>query len=353
MAAHRAGIIGCGRRGGTEGATGGGLGHQHVAGYRAAPDCEVVAAADTDPDNLRLFCQEHNVGRAYPDHKQMLAAEDLDIVSVCLWPHLHAPVVIDAAEAGVKAIHCEKPMAPTWGEAKRMAAACRQRGVQLTFNHQRRCARSFLQAKQWLDAGAIGRLTRLEAFTYNLYDWGTHWFDSMFFFNDEQPVDWVMGQIDARGGREVFGVPVEGWGLSLLKFRNGVTGLMITDPEPKPCAVRLVGADGIIEVWPGKRVSARHRGVRTGGRWDEVVEPPRTPGHDRDTVAAVVELVDALDAGREPATAARRALQATEVIFATYESARRRGRVDLPLDVDDSPLLSMLQAGDVRIEPNP
>jgi len=38
----------------------------------------------------------------------------------------------------------------------------------------------------------------------------------------------------------------------------------------------------------------------------------------------------------------RRALRATELIFATYESSRRRGRVDLPLDIDDSPLLAMM-----------
>jgi hypothetical protein len=43
--------------------------------------------------------------------------------------------------------------------------------------------------------------------------------------------------------------------------------------------------------------------------------------------------------------AARKALQATEVIFATYESSRKRGRVDLPLESEDSAFLSMLQEG--------
>jgi hypothetical protein len=51
-----------------------------------------------------------------------------------------------------------------------------------------------------------------------------------------------------------------------------------------------------------------------------------------------------LKTGREPELAGRRALQATELIFATYESSRKRGRVDLPLQIEDSPLLSMLQA---------
>ena len=53
----------------------------------------------------------------------MLRAEKLDVVSICLWPHLHAEAVIACAKAGVRAVHSEKPMAPTWGEALKLAAA--------------------------------------------------------------------------------------------------------------------------------------------------------------------------------------------------------------------------------------
>lgn len=60
---------------------------------------------------------------------------------------------------------------------------------------------------------------------------------------------------------------------------------------------------------------------------------------------AIIELVEALEAGREPELSGRRALKATELIFATYESSRRRGRVELPLDVDDSALQALLDEG--------
>jgi hypothetical protein len=59
----------------------------------------------------------------------------------------------------------------------------------------------------------------------------------------------------------------------------------------------------------------------------------------------VLDLIDALKTGREPELAGRRALQATELIFATYESSRRRGRIDLPLTIEDSPFLSMVEEG--------
>jgi hypothetical protein len=56
----------------------------------------------------------------------------------------------------------------------------------------------------------------------------------------------------------------------------------------------------------------------------------------------VLDLVDALKTGREPELSGARALRATELIFATYESSRWRGRVDLRLEIEDSPLLAML-----------
>jgi UDP-N-acetylglucosamine 3-dehydrogenase len=65
---------------------------------------------------------------------------------------------------------------------------------------------------------------------------------------------------------------------------------------------------------------------------------------------ALLHIVDALKAGIEPQLSARRALQATELIAATHELSRRRGRVDLPLDVADLPFLSMLEAGMVSPE---
>jgi len=61
----------------------------------------------------------------------------------------------------------------------------------------------------------------------------------------------------------------------------------------------------------------------------------------------VADLVRCIQTGEEPELSSHKALRATEVIFATYESSRRRGRVDLPLEPEDSAFISMLQAGEV------
>lgn len=343
MTTYRAGIIGTGRPWRSTGASGFGMAHAHARGYASSPDATIVAVSDINLDNAHAFQEEYDVAQVYADYTEMLAREHLDIVSVCTWPHLHAPMVIAAAEAGVKAIHCEKPMAPTYGEARRMVEVCREHGVQLTFNHQRRFGTPFRTARDLLRSGAIGELQRLEAICSNMFDWGTHWFDMLFFYNEQTPVDWVLGQVDRRDGATVFGIPLEGQGISSFHFQNGVYGQLSTGwGFPQEASNRLIGTDGTIEVHLGGDEPVRMWGKGQAG-WQNV--PIEGDVDDLYGVVgrAIHDAIDALKTGREPELAAARALQATELIFATYESSRRRGRVDLPLQIDDSPLKAMME----------
>ena len=70
------------------------------------------------------------------------------------------------------------------------------------------------------------------------------------------------------------------------------------------------------------------------------------PG-DQQTIESVRDLVACLESGEEPELSSHKAIRATELIFATYESSRRRARIELPLDTDDSALLSMLAKNQV------
>jgi predicted dehydrogenase len=343
------GIIGCGKPWRSEGATGFGMSHAHARGYLASPDCKLVALADISAENARAFQQANGGDRIYTDYHAMLAQEPLDIVSISTWPHLHAPMVIACAEAGVKAIHCEKPMAPTYGEARRMVEACERHGVQLTFNHQRRFGPPYRKAKELVQAGAIGDLVRLEATCDNLFDWGTHWFDMLCFYNSETDVEWVIGQIDGRGSKAIFGALVEGQGLSQFKFKNGVMGLLVTGVGAAGQLInRLIGTDGMIEVGYSQEIPLRMWGKGQSG-WTTVEVPSGLHGMEY-VEQGVLDLVDALKTGREPELSGHRALRATELIFATYESSRRRARIDLPLTIDDSPLVSLIERREIQTE---
>lgn len=61
------------------------------------------------------------------------------------------------------------------------------------------------------------------------------------------------------------------------------------------------------------------------------------------------EFVEAARAGRASQVSADKALRASELIFATYESSRRRGRVTLPLEIEDSPLQALLDENGVEL----
>ncbi len=337
MAAFRVGIIGCGRPWKSQGASGFGMAHFHANGYRASADTTIIALADINLENARAFQAAHGGERVYADYREMLAREHLDIVSICTWPHHHAPMVIAAAEAGVKAIHCEKPMAPSYAEALRMVDSCQVHGTQLTFNHQRRFGAPFRAARDLLRAGSIGHLQRLEGTCDNLFDWGTHWFDMFGFYNDETTARWAIGQVDWRGGATFFGVPLEGQGISFFAYENGVQGLLLTGHgTERPQSNRLIGSDGVIEV------ALDAPSIRVWGKGDadwRKVQVAREAGENLGEVVGqgVLDVIDALKTGREPELSARRALRATELLFATYESSRRGGRVEFPLAALESP----------------
>ncbi len=331
----RAGVIGCGGRG-----------TAHALGYSLAAGVELAACADTHRPAAARVAERFGIPRTYADYREMLARERLDVVSIALWPALHSDAVMACLDAPTppRLINAEKPMAPTFGESRRMHEACERAGVMLTFSHQRRFGPAFVLARNLLKNGAVGRLRHLEAYCSNLFDWGTHWFDMMLFYNDEQPVDWVMGQVDCAEERLVFGVPVDTAGLSYFKWRNGVTGLLVTGANPGGgCQNRIKGEAGVIEVtWQGVHV------LREGHRR----ETPAVTGSDLpggDTSRYILDAVDCLRSGRESILCSRNALRATELIFATQESARSRRKVLLPLDIEDAPLLDLIERGEIVI----
>ncbi len=337
MAIYRVGIIGCGGRG-----------KAHARGYAASEDVEIAACADPNSDNAEALAKNHKIPESgvYSDYKKMLAEIKPDIVSICTWTGLHTQMVMDSVEAGVIAIHAEKPMAPTWGDSRKLYKACVDKSVLITFCHQRRFGAKFVKARELANDGTIGELHRVEGYCSNLYDWGTHWFDMFFFYNNDRPAEWVMGQINWEREHSVFGVPVETHGLSYVKWKNGVYGLLVTGRGAGGrCSNRLIGTKGIVEVDVpnGPPIRVMHEGA---SGWEVPNLKGVVPSRD-DTTLSVLDLTDCLKTGREPVLSGRKALQATELIFATYESSRSRARIYLPLKIDDSPLISMLETGKI------
>lgn len=329
--------------------------YHHADAYADRDDCALVACADVVPEYAERFAAEFGVGdeHVYEDHAVMLEAADPDIVSVCTPIPTHADIVVDCATAGVVAVHCEKPMAGTWGAARTMAQECDRRGVQLTFGHQRRFGEPVREAKALLDDGEIGDLRRVEISWGNFFDNGTHTVDVAGYFNDERPAEWVMGQIDYSKEHVRYGVHTADHAFVSWMYDNGVHGIAATGDDVSlsggpydfyDVVHRLVGTNGEIEV--GRLDGPPLRVRRDGEGWRTIEVADELDGR---VDLAIADAVEALNGDGESELRANLALNTMEILFAGHESARRRGRVELPLtDVCDHPLESMLESGDLR-----
>ena len=176
--------------------------------------------------------------------------EQFDIVSICIWPGLYAEMTVAAAEHGVKAIFCEKPMAVNLGEADRMIDACNQNGAMLLISHQLRFNPHIHKAKQLVETGAIGE-PRLAWGHYetSLLNKGTHVVDAMRYILGDPKTDWVLGQIERKKDSYNRGHRVEEIAEALIQFSNGTRGLLETgDLAISEFGCHIYGSEGQLDV---------------------------------------------------------------------------------------------------------
>ena len=103
----------------------------HAESFRIMPDeAEVVAVASPTPGNAEKMAKKYEIPRVFTDYKQMLAEDDIEMVTIAAPNSLHAQMTIDIANAG-KHVVCEKPLCMTLEEADLMIETCKKKGVLL------------------------------------------------------------------------------------------------------------------------------------------------------------------------------------------------------------------------------
>ena len=135
-----------------------GMGRHHVRNFLASPDVEAVYACDIDAGRLQSVVELHGLTTpTYADYRKMLADDAIDAVSVCLPNRLHAPVTIAALRAG-KHVMCEKPMATTVAEARRMVAEATKADRLLMMHFNQRFSPEGQFLKSLIDTGELGEI---------------------------------------------------------------------------------------------------------------------------------------------------------------------------------------------------
>lgn len=95
--------------------------------------------------------------KTYSKLDELLADPEIDLIDNCLPPHLHCDVSIRALAAG-KHVFCEKPMALTTSECKRMVNAAARADRQILIGHVLPFFPEYAQARKIIDSGRYGRV---------------------------------------------------------------------------------------------------------------------------------------------------------------------------------------------------
>jgi predicted dehydrogenase len=131
---------------------------------------EIVAIASRDVTKASSAAAQLGISRFFGSYEALLADPEIDAVYNPLPNHLHVPWTIRAAEAG-KHVLCEKPVALSTVECRKLIEARDRTGVRIGEAFMVRTHPQWLRARELVRSGAIGELRSISAaFSYNNRD---------------------------------------------------------------------------------------------------------------------------------------------------------------------------------------
>ncbi len=312
----------------------------HLSGMANLPNIHVVAGCDISEAARHRFIERWDATWpglvVYDDYETMLVEQSLDVVAVATPDHLHGPVVKAAANAGVKAIFCEKPISTHTDEVDEMIAAVEGRDIVVNVNHTRRWGPNYVAAREILRSGRIGDLVTIigkhGGERAMLWRNSSHIIDIMNYFAEANPT-WVVGELEdahkdygtryhGDGGRDASLEPAAN---AYWAYDSGVRAFLSGMKTAAPVLqVELLGSKGTIVVgdeW------ARLELLTDAGVATSPITPHGTMGGMQ---AAVADLLASLESGTAPQSPPREARKAVAIIEGILESqSRGNSRVDI------------------------
>lgn len=350
---HTVALIGCGR-----------ISFKHIEAYvKNATKMRLVATCDPVLERAEAKAAEYR--KSFPDakvavysnHRELLAAEHPEIVTIATESGIHPRIAIDCLEAGCHVI-CEKPMALSTVDADAMIAAARKANRKLAVCFQNRFNAPVQRARAAYESGRFGRMlhgmvqvrwNRNEAY-YAEAPWrGTWAMDGGTLMNQcTHGIDllqWMMGEdavrVQAQTRRFLRPIEAEDFGCAIIEFKSGAVGIIEGTADVYPTnlneTLSLFGEKGSvvigglavnkIETW--RFADADKVGDPEGAVIDPAAKDPPTVygfGH----AALFADVLDAIETGREPLVSGEKGKKALEIILAIYQSQKTGKPVDLP-----------------------
>jgi len=127
---------------------------------------EIAAIASRDSERARQAAAKLGIPKSYGSYQELLADAAIQAVYIPLPNHLHVPLSIKAAEAG-KHVLCEKPLALSAEEVRKLIAVRNKTGVKIGEAFMVRTHPQWLRARELVRSGAIGELRSIvSVFSY-------------------------------------------------------------------------------------------------------------------------------------------------------------------------------------------
>ena len=231
----------------------GGMVGYHIAGFKEA-GAEIAAIADMNLEAAQKVAEENGIAQAFGDVNEMLSVDEIDAVSIIVPNKFHAPLAIQALNAG-KHVFCEKPPALNAAEVEEMIEAAKSSGKELMFNFNNRARPESYAIMEKINAGEIG--------TINLIDL-LHMLDlAMYFMGYPKPSHVMAQTFDDFINDKNFKGP---WGLP--DNDDGVTDVeaaahgFVTFETGQVCSFQISWAEMIKR----EEVSVVFQGTKAGGK---------------------------------------------------------------------------------------
>ncbi|GIX07897.1 MAG: oxidoreductase [Candidatus Poribacteria bacterium] len=326
------GIVGAGRISGA---------HAHAVARH--PELFLVGVAEPDEERRTRFVERFG-GEGFSAYSELLEREEVRLVLVCLPHWLHAPVAIEAMEAG-KHVMVEKPMAMTLEECDAMIAAAERNSVRLMVGHTQQFFAANRLAKRLLEEGTIGEVVMATETWYKPFGLAQRpsWFldrskgGGMWLMNGAHMLDrllWFLGSrvVSVKGmvSNRILGLNADDSVMALLEFENGAYATVQhcgwKRPErligPDELIGEIVGTEGMIKTVPYQnRIWLR----KENGEYQEL-----DPGDRGGVTEELAAFVEAILTGRPEPIPNAHSREVVRLLLAVEESSRlgREVRLD-------------------------
>ncbi len=318
----RAGIIGLG-----------GISGAHITGWQDADGVEPVAGADISEEAVERV-EEHYGITGYTDWREMLEAEQPDLVSVCTPPFLHPPISIHCLENGIHVL-CEKPMAADIAGAVALARAARDADALLMVAYCHRHHGPMLKMKELIDDGILGKPLFFRGCFTGLSDMeGNHRGDmakaggGALMDNGSHAIDlfqFLLGRIanvSCRAGTFLQEMETDDVAVVLFEGENGCYGEVLVGYSipPQFTEWRIAGEHGVLSLDDYATGPVRFWSRETT-EWTEYECDNSMTRFERQ----FAHFVECIEEGKTPVSNVETALHTQRSVGAAYQSARGKG----------------------------